>query len=202
MLIAVEARDGVELTHPPTTACPVLLIDADLVAEELPPLEESWAWAHVASAVDGGEVAGEVEAGSGAVVSRLVCPRRLQPGRRYRAAIVPAFAIGRDAALGRALDAHTDLQPAWRDGEPAELPLYHTWTFSTSPEAGDFEALCKRLEPDTEGGRIGLHKAVVNGGTLLPPFNQATFELEGALADPDATAAELSTAAVTWFEGV
>ena len=99
-----------------------------------------------------------------------MCPRRLQPGRRYRAAIVPAFAIGRDAALGRPLDAHADLQPAWRDGEPAELPLYHTWTFSTSPEAGDFEALCKRLEPDTEGGRIGLHEAVVDGFPLLPPF--------------------------------
>jgi hypothetical protein len=201
VLVVVEVRDGVELTNPPTASCPVLVIDADLVASELPPLDDSYAWAHVASAVDADAVVREVEAGSGAVVSRLVCPRRLQPGRRYRAAIVPAFAIGRDAALGRALDAHADLQPAWRENELAELPLYYTWTFSTSPEAGDFEALCKRLEPDTEGGRIGLHRAIVDGGTLLSPFDKAEFEAEGALADTDSRAQELTTAAARWFEG-
>jgi hypothetical protein len=199
VLIVVEERDGVELTNPATAPCPVLEVGADLVATELPPLEDSYAWAHVASAVGAADVAAEVEAGTGAVVSRLVCPRRLQPGRRYRAAIVPAFAIGRDAALGRALDAHTDLQPAWRENEPAELPLFHTWTFSTSPEAGDFEALCKRLEPDTAGGRIGLHDALVDGGTLLKPF-KAAFEIEGALVDPGARADELDTGAKRWFE--
>jgi hypothetical protein len=196
VLVAVELRPGVELTGPA-----VLAIDAGLVAEELPPLEDSYAWAHVVSAVEPGDVAGEVEAGSGAVVARLVCPRRLQPGRHYRAAIVPAFAIGRDAALGRPLDGHTDLQPAWVPGEQAELPLYFTWTFSTSPEAGDFEALCKRLEPDTEGGRIGFHGAVVDGSPLLPPLQGAVFEAEGALCDPEAEAAELPRKAADWFEG-
>jgi hypothetical protein len=135
------------------------------------------------------------------VVARLVCPRRLQPGRHYRAAIVPAFAIGRDAALGRPLDGHTDLRPAWAAGEKAELPLYYTWTFSTSPEAGDFEALCRRLEPDTEGGRIGFHGAVVDGSPLLAPFSGANFEAEGALSDPGAEAAELPRKAADWFEG-
>ena len=183
-LVVVETRDGVELTNPPSASCPVLQIDGALVADELPPLEDSYAWAHVASAVAADEVAAEVEAGSGAVVARLVCPRRLQPGRPYRAAIVPAFAIGRDAALGRPLEAHTDLQPAWVAGDKAELPLYHSWTFSTSPEPGDFEALCTRLEPDTEGGRIGVHAAVVDGAPLLTTFRAATFEAEGALADP------------------
>ena len=154
VLICVEeGRDGIELSHPTTASCPVLTIDAALVAEELPPLDDSYNWAHVSSAVAADEVVAEVEAGSGAVVARLVCPRRLQPGRRYRAALVPAFAIGADAALGRPLDAHTEARPAWEDGrdEPLELPLYYTWTFSTSPEAGDFEALCRRLEPDGEG---------------------------------------------------
>jgi hypothetical protein len=201
VLIAVEVRDGVELTNPPTASCPVLIVDGDLVAAELPPLEDSYAWAHVASAVGAADVAREVEAGSGAVTSRLVCPRRLQPGRSYRAAIVPAFAIGRDAALGRPLDAHVDLQPAWRENEPAELPLFHTWTFSTSPEAGDFETLCRRLEPDTEGGRIGLHAAVVDGaGLIAPPAKPAEFEAEGALADSGATARELNPTARAWFE--
>jgi hypothetical protein len=196
VLVVVEVRSGVELTSPA-----VLEIEGGLVADELPPLTESHAWAHVVSAVDAGDVAGEVEAGSGAVVARLVCPRRLQPGRHYRAAIVPAFAIGRDAALGRPLDDHTDLRPAWIDGKPAELPLFYSWTFSTSPEAGDFEALCQRLQPDTEGGRIGFHAAVVDGAPLLKPLAGAVFEAEGALSDAEATAAELPRKAADWFEG-
>jgi hypothetical protein len=195
VLVVVELRPGVELTSPA-----VLVIDAGLVADELPPLEDSYAWAHVVSAVEADEVASEVEAGSGAVVARLVCPRRLQPGRRYRAAIVPAFAIGRDAALGRPLDAHTDLQPAWVAGEPAELPLLYTWTFSTSPEAGDFEALCLRLQPDTDGGRIGFHAAFIDGGPLLPAVTGA-FDAEGALSDTETTAAELPRKAAESFEG-
>jgi hypothetical protein len=200
VLVVVETRDGVELTNPPSASCPVLEIDGALVADELPPLEDSYAWAHVASAVAAAEVAAEVEAGSGAVVARLVCPRRLQPGRSYRAAIVPAFAIGRDAALGRPLEAHTDLQPAWVAGDKAELPLYHSWTFSTSPEAGDFEALCTRLEPDTEGGRIGVHAAFVDGAPLLTTFRDATFEAEGALVATGTVPAELNAAAKKWFE--
>ena len=149
-------------------------------------------------------MAAEVEAGSGAVIARLVCPRRLHPGRRYRAALVPAFAIGADAALGRPLDAHTEARPAWEDGrtDPLELPLYYTWTFSTSPEPGDFEALCRRLEPDSEGGRIGYRPAVVVPGELLPPFTGRGglgFEVEGALVDPDSASAGLGADATTWF---
>lgn len=203
VLVVVEVREGVELTHPVTASCPVLLIDAALIADELPPLEDSYAWAHVASAVGADAVPAEVEAATGAVVCRLVCPRRLQPGRPYRAAVVPAFAIGVDAALGRPLDAHRDLQPAWEESgnDAVELPAYHTWTFSTSAEAGDFEALCKRLEPDTEGGRIGFHAARVEAGDLLAPFaGSGAFDIEGALVDPGAHADELGTKAQAWFE--
>ncbi len=193
VLIVVEERDGVEVTHPVTAPCPVLVVDAKLAATELPPLEDSYAWAHVASAVDADAVGTEVEAGSGAVVARLVCPRRLQPGHRYRAAIVPAFATG-----------GTDLQPAWTaaGSAPVELPLYYTWTFSTSPEAGDFEALCRRLEPDSGGGRIGVHGATVDAGALLATFTgKANFEAEGALVDPGTKGADLGKTAKTWFEG-
>ena len=205
VLICVEeGRDGIELSHPTTASCPVLTIDAALIGQELPPLDDSYAWAHVSSAVSADAVGAEVEAGSGAVIARLVCPRRLHPGRRYRAALVPAFAIGADAALGRPLDAHTEARPAWEDGrtDPLELPLYYTWTFSTSPEPGDFEALCRRLEPDSEGGRIGYRPAVVVPGELLPPFTGRGglgFEVEGALVDPDSASAGLGADATTWF---
>ena len=32
-----------------------------------------------------------------------------------------------------------------------ELPVYLTWTFTTSSEPGDFEDLARRLEPDVDG---------------------------------------------------
>ena len=88
--------------------------------------------------------------------------------------------------------------------DPLELPLYFTWTFSTSPEAGDFEALCRRLEPDSEGGRIGYHDAVVAPGDLLEPFTGRGglgFEIEGALVDPGSPSAGLGVDATRWFQG-
>jgi hypothetical protein len=79
-------------------------------------------------------------------VSRLVCPRRLAPFRSYYACLVPAFEIGRRAALGQAqVQGEPTLAPAWTAGaSDVELPVYYHWEFSTGPE-GDFETLARRL---------------------------------------------------------
>lgn len=184
--------------------CPVLRLDAATAALELPDLDESWAWAHVHSLVPAPRVAAEVAAGQGAVISRIVAPRRLGEGRRYRAALVPAFDAGRDAGLGRPVDPDaTRLAPAWdlrALPEQVELPMYTTWTFTTSAVPGDFEDLCLRLQPDADGGRLGYRASrIVNDG-LLPPYRGDTgFEYEGALVDPDSRGQNLDDAARAWF---
>lgn len=203
-LICVEADlPGVEVDLS-ARPCPVLRLDAATAALELPDLDESWAWAHVHSLVPPPRVAAEVEAGRGAVTSRIMSPRRLREGRRYRAALVPAFDAGRDAGLGRPVDPDaTRLAPAWdleALPELVELPMYSTWTFTTSAVPGDFEDLCLRLQPDTDGGRLGYRASrIVNDGLLEPYRGDTGFEYEGALVDPDSRGQNLDDDARAWF---
>ena len=114
---------------------------------ELPDLAQSWAWVHVQSPPG---------------VARLLCPRRLAGGHRYRACLVPAFAGGVAAGMGESdADAVGSPAPAWTVDAVAdvELPVYHWWEFGTASD-GDFESLVRRLRPledaADQGHRLGL----------------------------------------------
>ncbi|MET0661794.1 MAG: hypothetical protein ABWZ42_01555 [Ilumatobacteraceae bacterium] len=201
-LVCVEEREGIEYD---ATARPLGVLrlsgaDAEL---ELPDLAESWAWAHVQSMVSTAEIDSAVSSGSGAVIARFLCPRQLAAGRRYRAALVPAFDVARDAGLGLDVSQYTTAAPAWGSGAmPAvvELPVYVTWTFTTSAEAGDFEELARRLEPDLDGGRMGYHGArVVDTGLLEPLLGVPYFEYEGPLVDAQSQSVGLMPPAGAWF---
>ena len=144
---------------------------------QLPPAAELWGWAHVQSSVPVPEVAAAVDGDSGALRSRLVCPRRLEPARTYRAAVVTAFAAGTAERS----------EPAWTDGgKPVALVVHDTWTFTTADEAGDFESLCELLAPAPEAGRLGVRTVDVTSGGLdvAWPRTPMTVDLVGALADP------------------
>ena len=110
--MCVEEREGIEYD---ATARPlgVLRLSGADAEVELPDLAESWAWAHVQSMVPTAQIDAEVSSGSGAVIARFVCPRQLAAGRRYRAALVPAFDVARDAGLGRDVSQYTAASPAW-----------------------------------------------------------------------------------------
>lgn len=203
VLVCVEERDGVEFDAS-TQPLPVLRLSGDDAEIELPDLAESWAWAHVQSMVPKPQIDAELAAGSGAVIARLLCPRQLVGGRRYRAAVVPAFDVGRVAGLGLDPSEFTEAAPAWVLGAMppvVELPVYATWTFTTSAEPGDFEELARRLVPDLDGGRMGYHQAQVIANELLLPFDRAArFEYAGPLVDPGSSPAPLKPQAKTWFE--
>jgi hypothetical protein len=51
-------------------------------------------------------------------VSRLLCPRRLDPVTAYLACVVPAFELGRKAGLGLPIQPadENELKPAWAFG--------------------------------------------------------------------------------------
>jgi hypothetical protein len=81
-------------------------------------------------------------------LSRLLCPRRLDDGVDYIAALVPAFDCGVKAGLG--MPGGT-LAPAWTRGgndalDDIALPVYDAWTFRTA-KGGDFKALAERIQP-------------------------------------------------------
>lgn len=134
---------------------PQIRVPAAHVATELPPLGESWSWAHAqvvseAAANDVAAIQSDLQKDPRNNISRLVCPRRLKADTDYVACVVPAFEPGRLRGLGLAGDgsspAMQTLAPAWNNAANADvvLPVYHHWEFSTSA-AGDFEYLARKL---------------------------------------------------------
>jgi hypothetical protein len=79
-------------------------------------------------------------------ISRLLCPRRLDPNKTYLACVVPATRQGQQAGLGNEPDAGPEIKQAWEagSGNDVVLPVYYSWQFSTG-NAGDFKSLVTRI---------------------------------------------------------
>ena len=160
---------------------PILTVDEPA---DLPPYDETWAWAHAQVAVTDGTLsdpAAAIAQHPEAALSRLICPRKLHPGTEYVACVVPTFAAGRDAGLG---DAGADtVAPAW-DPEtqyPLRLPVYHHWEFFTG-EAGDFEEAVRRLRRTAPPARAGrVPDASAPGRPEVADPGAAALPLAGAL---------------------
>lgn len=175
-----------------TDAGPLPVLECDLA--DLPSLADSWAWAHaqVATVDDRESVADVLAADPSRTLSRLICPRRLEPGTAYRACLVPAFEPGRLAGLGLVPADDAPYAPAWRPGtgDAPPLPVYHSWEFATGPD-GDFRTLAARLQPRATGPDVGL-RPVLLGPAGVPelgadvPTVALGFEgaLRGALTMP------------------
>ena len=194
ILVVVRRQPGVQLR--PGNPLPVLEIAGDADARnELPPLAESWAWGHVQVAVAAGDTRSQAdlyEQEPGRFVSRLMCPRRLDPESDYLACLVPAFDAGRDAGLG-STDADPDqLGDAWSsDDRSVRLPVYWSWSFRTSA-VGDFEELARRLDPRVLGASVGARPLDVSDpGSGLPITAGAETAYMGAL---------ISAAAKRWWK--
>src|SRR5205085_1224972 len=139
--VVVRKQEGVTLRTDRGLPLPVLEIKAPARPElELPDLSESWAWVHAQVTGSPAQAAALHEALVGdpaLTVSRLLCPRRLEPTTDYLACVVPTFELGRRAALGEAITATEEqkLAPAWASAPPlptqVTLPVYYRWDFRT-----------------------------------------------------------------------
>ena len=118
----------------------------------------------------------------GAVISRLVCPRRLDPETRYTAFLVPAFETGRLAGLGSDTFTIDTAGPAWTADThvPLALPVYFRFEFNTSDE-GDFESLVRRLTPRVLGSGVGQRPMDVSQPMHSIPSAGPPLDLGGAL---------------------
>lgn len=184
---------------------PVLEVPAAAVARELPDLHESWAWAHVQAMAPAGavDVAAELTAKPAMNVSRILAPRRLEPGKRYAACLVPAFDAGVRRGLGDFPDGNAPLGPAWPapGGRDVRLPVYFHWEFATGSQ-GDFESLARRLRPFQAAESLGVEPMYVGAaGPELPALALevpgAVLEMDGALRAPKRSSAKLDDVAET-----
>lgn len=195
VLVTVEVQEGVSVETGQGLLLPLLRIETPAVpAWELPDLRESWAWAHsqiTGAGTDPGSLPDHLADHPDRNVSRILCPRRLEPDRTYLACLVPAFEAGRLAGLGQPADADTVTGPAWAApdllGSSVTLPIYHHWTFSTGA-SGDFESLCRRLVPRPAQGSVGGRSMFVGDAhRALPPVpagDGGILTLTGALRSP------------------
>ncbi len=200
-LIVVRKHSDVVLRVDRNLPLPVLEIRAS-ATHELPDLAESWAWAHaqVCGSARNKDSLGKSLGGNPALtLSRLLCPRRLDPLTDYLACVVPTFELGRKAGLGlpiqrdRERDEEKELLPAWTgQADAVTLPIYFHWEFRTGT-GGDFEALVKLLTARDlrETPKVGKRLVDISD----PDFNitlpvGTTLELEGALRVVGAATAE------------
>src|SRR5215216_4166577 len=209
-LVVVEKHDGVSLQTAGNQILPRLEIKSPAEPNiELPNLSESWAWAHVQVAGSSPDEAGLQKSLAGdpaLTVSRLVCPRRLDPLTHYIACVVPTFELGRKAGLGQPIQPgeENELKLAWEPrASSVLLPVYYHWEFRTGT-SGDFEALVGLLKPADLRDIPGLGKRQVNigrafGNKQVVPQG-TTLELEGALRILDSPTAEWPSTTKTPFQ--
>lgn len=144
-------------------------------------LSVSWNWAHVQISGDT-PLSDAMTSSPGSVISRLVCPRRLDPETRYTAFLVPAFEIGRQAGIGQDVSSIANADPAWitTTVAPLTLPVYYQFEFTTS-DAGDFESLVRRLAPRILEAGVGQRPMDVSQPMRDIPSAGPPLGLRGAL---------------------
>jgi hypothetical protein len=197
VLVVVEDGPGATLRPADGAPLPVLELTSDAEpARQLPDLGQSWAWAHgQVLLLPGEEVADVLGAVPRRDAARLVCPRRLDPGTRYLACIVPAFEAGRRAGLGLEPEPADEagLRAAWEPGATAvTLPVYVSWRFSTGG-GGDFEQLARALLPRPLPATAGLQPVYAGAAgdplpAVQPHGSGGVVALAGALVAPGASA--------------
>ncbi len=181
IVLVVLAEDEAD---PPRPADPVPLLDVR--PDLLPPLSESWAWAHVEARLDDdvndsgtatAKAAEAVRTPTPAVVGRLLCARRLRPQLAYTAAVVPAPANGAWPAPATGASTIT-------------LPVFHWWSFHTDL-AGTFKELARQINKNDASIGTGSAVDVSRPWPALPPDGgAATTVVDGALRQGDGTAVE------------
>lgn len=153
----------------------------------LPDLSHSWRWAHVHLNAPSGTkretLIQLIRQNSSLASCRLICPRRLKPGTKYAAFVVPTYKLGWETALGLRDEETTLKELSWTDAPPKEIPWYYSWEFRTCHK-GDFEQLARLLEiknAKSVGGKaINIHNPGY-GMNPKPEEPLRVIKMEGAL---------------------
>lgn len=127
-LVVLPEGEGVDFA-PDREPLPVLTV----APGRLPDPGQTDLLAHVEAMAEGDDFA------------RILSARRLEPGLTWRAALVPVFAGGVAAGLGKPTPSDP-FAMAWDPVVKSILPVYDSWTFRTGVAPG-FEDIAKSLRP-------------------------------------------------------
>ena len=171
--------------------------------EELPDLDQSWAWAHAQIVAEQRSTPDPSPRATlqqilndhpERTLSRLLAPRRLDPNTAYYACLVPTYDVGRKAGFGEPITPEDEqaLKPAWSKNTatgPVTLPVFFQWEFRTGL-AGDFESLARRLKAQSLPATVGLRPVDIRtpgwGMPTLPSGAPGSLlDLGGALLTPE-----------------
>src|SRR5205085_7265848 len=150
-----------------------------------------------------------VDANPNIAISRMICPRKLDPNTSYYAFLIPTYETGRLAGLGKAVPSTTKAQmtawdhsTSWPDpglDEPGLFPVYYEWYFRTGA-TGDFEYLVRQLKPRVADPKVGRRMLDISSPGYGITYtagqggvNQGTETLEGALRIPNYASIPFST---------
>ncbi|HEY2711841.1 MAG TPA: hypothetical protein VGI60_04945 [Chthoniobacterales bacterium] len=156
---------------------------------DLPDLGDSayWAYVQVTGSFTNDDLSSILTNEPERVVSRLICPKRLEPLTSYRVCLVPAFKCGLQAGLGKAVSDRTSMEGAWSSDSSSalQLPVYYSWTFTTG-EGGDFEALVRQLEAREMPPEVGVRALdASDAGLGLPAADSKALSYVGVLKAPE-----------------
>jgi len=178
----IVLKDG-ECTPPSGVTVPLPVVTVNRL-NALQNLDDSWNWAHV-------QVSGDVDLSAalgsspGRTLSRLLCPRRLDPDTHYTAFLVPAFELGCRVGLGEDVSGVETQAMSWgpQTTAPLKLPFYASFEFHTS-DAGDFESLVRRLQPQVLPPEVGIRDMAADQPLANFPSAGGPLGLQGALSSP------------------
>jgi len=184
-LIVVEEAEGASIQS--QAGGPDMLQIADPLDPQniLPDLTQIDVFAHAqvsGQSLSGADLNAAILSGSAAGISRLICPRQLQPGIIYNACIVPTFHAGVNAGLGLPVD-DNDVALAWDQSvtAPFTIPVYYHFRFGTGPN-GDFTSLVREITPANLPANVGGRPMDASQpGFGAPAVPGATLILQGAL---------------------
>jgi hypothetical protein len=183
--ITLIALKDAEYTTPDVPPNPLRAIDVQTITA-LQPLDDVWNWAHAQISSDA-DLTSVISSNPAAAISRMLCPRRLDPETGYTAFLVPTFEIGRQAGLGMDVSGLHTSDPAWtgQTTAPLRLPVYYSFSFRTS-DAGDFESLVRKLTPTVLPPDVGSAPMDVSQPGAGIPSAGGPLGLQGALRSASA----------------
>jgi hypothetical protein len=187
IFLIVLTDDGKEYEGPVNTdpSKPLPWITVKSVSK-LPNPTQIWAWAHlqVLNKIEDGKIESELTNSPERFISRIICPRKLEPNLSYAAFLVPSFETGRLAGLGENITEQVDgLKSSWSNGNvQVKIPFYYSFKFKTGIE-GDFESLVRKLKQRKMPEDVGIRDMDVSspGFTLPTASASGILGLEGAL---------------------